>query len=49
MPAKFSSFEHVGIISLNSMPSIRLIGPYRPPGNQCAQDFSNDLTSLLQD
>ena len=34
MPAKFSLFEHFGIILLNIKLTIRLISLYRPPGNQ---------------
>ena len=49
LPAKLSSFEHVGIILLDIKPAIRHIGLYRSPGNQCARDFIDDFTSLLED
>lgn len=48
-PDKLGSFEHTAITVLNVKPTIRIAGVYRPPGNQCCQDFSTDITSLLED
>lgn len=48
-PDKLGSFEHATIAVLNVKPIIRIAGIYRPPGNQRCQDFSADITSLLED
>ena len=49
MPAKFSSLENAGIDLPNIRPILRLIDRCLPPRNQCAHNFIDDFTSLLED